>query len=284
MTLDPSNARLLDSYGWSLWESGRPEEALVIQRKAAALDPLNWDYQYSIGFTLALMKRSREAREAQDRALALGPTQLDPMSEKVVTFVQEGDLAHAREAVDTFSKVVDETRLVALLANDEFSWVLNPAQRDLLLRLTPTEFGDNRAAWARALANECWLRGDAAKAKQYADEAQREYARQIQQAPDNALLHIRRATTLAILGNGDEALREAAEAVRLTPPIDARNRRYVLFGLSKVHVRLGNQDAAIDALTRLLQGNFRLTPGWLRIDPNYDRLRNNPRFAALQRG
>jgi serine/threonine protein kinase len=58
---------------------------------------------------------------------------------------------------------------------------------------------------------------------------------------------------LAILGDRAEALREAAEATRLTPPVDVRNQRHVLQGWIIVHVRPGDQHAAIDLLARLLR-------------------------------
>ena len=54
--------------------------------------------------------------------------------------------------------------------------------------------------------------------------------------------------------------------------------------LAFIHTRLGNQEPAIDALERLLKAPYRFTPGWLRVDPNFDRLRGNPRFERLARG
>jgi hypothetical protein len=90
---------------------------------------------------------------------------------------------------------------------------------------------------------------------------------------------------LALLGQGDAAVREAEHAVALAPVgDDAPTAAIALFSLALTHTRLGQQEPAIEALEKALQTPYLFTPGWLRVDPNFDPLRGNPRFEKLAAG
>ena len=47
---------------------------------------------------------------------------------------------------------------------------------------------------------------------------------------------------------------------------------------------VGEPEKALDNLDSLLNKPYYLTPAWLRIDPNFDPLRKNPRFQKLIAG
>jgi hypothetical protein len=53
---------------------------------------------------------------------------------------------------------------------------------------------------------------------------------------------------------------------------------------ARIHILLGNQQRALDLLEPLLKVPYYLTSAWLRIDPNFDPLRGNPRFEKLTHG
>ncbi|HVS04476.1 MAG TPA: hypothetical protein VMT16_17065, partial [Thermoanaerobaculia bacterium] len=227
----------------------------------------------------------REARQAVNRGLALNPVQLDLVLRKVWSHVQEGDLAAARAVLAAAPKEIERTALVAYLAAWGGGWILDAPRRDLLLRLTPREFGDDRAAWANALASEHWLRGELAEARRFAAEALPVYRERVDELPDDSGSRAGLGAMLAILGHGEEAAREAERAAALAPlegnPWLAAEAHY---SLAVVHTRLGNQEMAIDALERQLEAHTWLSPGSLRADANFAPLRGNPRFARLTAG
>ena len=99
------------------------------------------------------------------------------------------------------------------------------------------------------------------------------------QSPDDPGLHMSLGGALAILGREEEAVREGERAAKLAPT-DGSALKY----LASIHARLGHPEPAIDALEKLLKVPYRITPGWLRVDPFFDPLRGNPRFEKLAAG
>ena len=54
--------------------------------------------------------------------------------------------------------------------------------------------------------------------------------------------------------------------------------------LARIDILVGEPEKAIDQLEALLKIPNYLSPGWLKIDPNFDSLRSNPRFQKLVAG
>jgi hypothetical protein len=65
---------------------------------------------------------------------------------------------------------------------------------------------------------------------------------------------------------------------------DALFGAYIQHQLVRIYVLVGEPEEAIDQLEPLLKIPYNLSPGWLKIDPNFDPLRNNPRFQKLVAG
>nr|MBA3344116.1 protein kinase [Gemmatimonadales bacterium] len=264
---------------------GRWDEAVVHLRRAQVLNPRSKALGSTLVQTLLWLRRYPEALEASDRALGLERTNLAILEDRAMIYLAQGDLAGAQGVIRGAPKEIDPAALVAYLANYyDLFWVLDEAQQQLLLRLTPEPFDNNRAAWGICLAQTHALRGNQVQARAYADSSRMVFEAQLKESPDDAQLHVLLGLALAYLGRRDEAVAEGKRGVALMPVgKDAFDAPYFQHQLARIYILVGEPDNALDQLEPLLKLTYYLSPGWLRIDPAFDALRGNPRFERLLR-
>jgi tetratricopeptide (TPR) repeat protein len=216
--------------------------------------------------------------------VAIAPENFSLVQNQMMVRLGQGDLAGA-QAIAAAAKV-EPTALVAFLANYwDLYWVLTRPQQDLLLRLTPRAFDDNRSAWGLALAETYALRGDQVRARAFADTARQEFEQVLKTTPDDAQSHGLLGVALAHMGRKADAIREGEHGVALAPiSRDAYGGPYNQLQLVRIYILAGEQDKAIDTLEPLLKIPFYVSTGWLKVDPTFDPLRKNPRFQKLVEG
>ena len=285
LRLAPSNADLLGASAVVEISTGKWADALSHFSRAQALDPRSVTIARRLAYTLLRLRRYPESVAACDRALALAPDNPGIIETKAMAMLGQGDLQAARRVVRENGAHIDPTVLAAYFGNYyELYWVLEPDQRDLLLRLTPSAFGD-RATWAIVLAQTYRMQGDRGRTRAYADSALAAFDERIRATPTDAQGHVFRGLALAYLGRKAEAIEEGEKAAAIMPSTkDTYLGTYIQHQLVRIYIEVGEPDKALDRLEPLLRMPYFLSPGWLRIDPGFDPLRKLPRFQKLTEG
>jgi serine/threonine-protein kinase len=86
------------------------------------------------------------------------------------------------------------------------------------------------------------------------------------------------------LGEAASAIAEGEKAMAMHPTSkDPFQGPGIEEFMATSYALLGDADHAIPILKRLLQTpyGFAITPAWLRLDPTWDQIRNDPRFQEL---
>ena len=285
LALAPGNAELLSDVGEAEAFLGRWEAARAHLEQAVRLDPRSPITAHYRGLNLLWTRHYPEAERALDHALQLAPANLAVRRARIMVALAQGDLRGARAVLRAAPKEVDPTALVAFMATSDLIWVLDEGQQRLLLRLTPSAFDDDRAQWGAALAWAYALRGDTAKAHIYADSARLGLDHQLRATPQDGPLHLFLGVMLGYLGQKAAAIREGKRGVALLPisrdAVTGPGRQHLL---GRIYILVGEPKLALDQLEPLLKIPYYLSPGWLKIDPNFRPLLGNPRFERLVNG
>jgi DNA-binding SARP family transcriptional activator/TolB-like protein len=283
LRLAPEDVELLSAAATTGARLQRWDVNLARLQRALRLDPRSPTAARRVATVEIFLRQYAAADSAVDQSIALAPTSPQMVLLKVLVALGRGDLAGARAAVQAGRQRIDESTLLAFLSEyQDLYWVLDSAQQRQVLELPPVAFDDDRAVWSMVRAEIHRLHGDRLRAAAYADSARVAVEAQIREAPDDGQRRVIRGLMLAYLGRKEEAVREGLKGVELLPiSRDAYFGPYVQLQLVRIYLQAGELEKALDQLEPLLRVPFYLSPGWLRIDPTFEPLRNNPRFLRL---
>jgi TolB-like protein/tetratricopeptide (TPR) repeat protein len=98
------------------------------------------------------------------------------------------------------------------------------------------------------------------------------------QNPDDSRARLIYANQLGRIGRKDEALQECAKALELSPGDPVMH-----YNAACMYANLGETSQTIDALRQAIEAGY-ANFGWMRNDPDFASLRDNPEFVELMQG
>ncbi len=123
---------------------------------------------------------------------------------------------------------------------------------------------------------------DRTRARVACESARQVLEKAITGSPRDARMQSALGIAFACLGRKDEAVREARLAADITPvSSDAIEGPFYLQQLALVYTMVGESDAAIDLLDKLLAFPSGTSINLLKLDPGWTPLRKPPRFQKL---
>jgi TolB-like protein/tRNA A-37 threonylcarbamoyl transferase component Bud32/Tfp pilus assembly protein PilF len=283
LTAAPKDATVLSLSANLDMSAGRFEAALEKLQRARELDPRSQRTLSVLLTAMVYLHRFDEALAIARQGLAVAPGDLSSVEGAALAHIGKGDLAGARAVVRDAIGPTSATEVVAYFAGyNELAWVLEDREQELLFRLTPAAFDNDRAWWGQALAIAASQRGDAVRTRAYADSALAVSAAQSAGNPTDSQLHSLYGVMLAMVGQIADGIREAEQGVALgAPQPNDQNSLYSRIQLVRVYITAGMKEKAIDGLESLLRTQYVITPGRLRLDPTFAPLKGNPRFDKL---
>jgi TolB-like protein/Tfp pilus assembly protein PilF len=294
----PNESDVASALGMIERRRGRWEESVMHLERARQLDPRNISALWNLSETLTFLRRYAEADRVLAEAMAIAPAaHMIPIARAELALREHGDTAPLRQALRRVPEEFDPGGAVTTIA----------------VRLALMERDYDEAERQLGTCSECryndvglcglvgalddytvpqeWYVGLIAQGRGQEADAQRAFvaARKAIAAeaaatasPNDAKILIMQSLVEAMLGEREAAIAFGERAVRLLPiAADALDGPLIATNLAAVRALVGQPDEALVDLAGLVRQIGGPTPGMLRVEPQWDSLREDPRFRAL---
>ncbi len=266
---------------------GRWDESVAYWEQTLVLDPRNTEWLALAAETYAMLRQFPAALKTYDRLLDIVPNDPDTVASKAKIYQAEGNLEQAGKLLagvnaQTPSFIGFLTKMNQLFLERHFDEAIR------LIHGRLTEYRD--VSDIERFFNPFFLvlaqenAGDIVGARATAQQMLRPLEPLSQKDPDNPNFAQALSLIHAVLGQKDAAIKEAERAITLLPSgKDAVDGPRGEENLAFVEHLVGDKDSAIPRLQHLLQIPYSncLTPALLRLHPQWDSLRGDPRFQKL---
>lgn len=285
----PNDAQIYVFTGSIDRRQGRWTEAIRNFERSIDLDPRNFRFLMETAFTYQALRRFSEAGQLYERALSINPrdyfarTQLAQLS-----LLESADVGPLGSQLSTILN--EDPKAATEVANSLLDCALAlrngiGATRALhAIRSEGLRDTYNNSLWARD-----WFVGLAARVFGDMDSAQTAFtaARAVEEKivgeqPDYAPAWSRLGLIDAALGRKEDAVREGRRACELLPlSKDSFDGASYITNLAMIYAWVGEKDLALEQLAISAQIPGGVTYGELKLYPQWDSLRNDPRFEKI---
>jgi TolB-like protein/Tfp pilus assembly protein PilF len=280
----PNDGNILSAVALVKRRQGKLDESIETQQESATLDPLNEDIWVNLGRSYRGARRFDEARAMFDRALTIMPNDNVTLTLKAETYLAQGDLDATWQIIGNLRVPYPhrgyDAQIEVLTYRRQFD--------EAITRLSSALESSNNAprlfvAIGRAmLGNLHVAKGDHVKAQLLFVQAEQEF-KSLRAGGDNSFpLAGTLVQVEARLGHRDEVETDASSILQRIKK-DAWGFAREEEAVARAYTSLGDFDRAVPLLQHALAtpANESLTPAFLRLDPFWDPVRNDPRFQKL---
>jgi serine/threonine protein kinase/Tfp pilus assembly protein PilF len=280
----PNAVEILMAKGYILRRMGAWEESSHYLMQALKLSPRDAGLMGQLGVTLMNMRRYDDALEYINRSIVLTPDDRGSYLYKAMLYIYGfGDLEKSRTVLKAMPQRKDSI--------SQYFWFLQH-----LWERNYNEALENIASMPRDIFESqtqiepkqgfqglvYYLMGERERSREAYEAALATLVREAEKSPEDFRIHMALGRVHAGLGNKEQAIKEGKRGVELLPVSkNALHGPYQVMYLAHIYTMVGEQSAALDQLEYLMSISCSFSVHYLRIDPELDPLRDNPRFKRL---
>lgn len=292
----PNDAEAWDASAAIDRRQGRWDSAISNFEKAKELDPRNASVLWNLAETYACIGRNAEAERGFAIGLEVNPeAHLFSLARAAIALRTDGNVAPLRAALRDIPNDFDPGGGVTTIAVRTSLMERDYAEAERRLNASRYErYNDIGVGGPGAILDgytfpKAWYQGLIARGRSDTKAAERAFqsAQQVVEddltkAPDDAKLSAMLGLVHALRGRKEEATAAGRRAVELLPTSkDAYDGPLIAVKLAVIYAQVGEPDRALELLADLVKTPSGPTAGTLRLEPEWDVLRDDARFQKL---